>query len=181
MHTDACKTQIGAVMSQNGKTIAFHSRKMNGAQQNYAVTEKELLSIVATLKEFGNILLGQQIKVFADHRNLAYKNLNTERVMRWRPVLVEFGPDLQCIEGKRNVVADQKYGELPAKQAEKNPLDTLRLDLTGPHKIERKGKKDLKPWCPTMINPATGWFEMEQISNKTAAKAADICEATWFT
>jgi hypothetical protein len=105
-HTDACKTQIGAVMSQNGKPIAFHSRKMNRAQQNYAVTEKELLSIVATLKEFRNILLGQQITVFTDHKNLTYKNFNTERVMRWRLVLEEFGPDLQHIKGERNVVAD---------------------------------------------------------------------------
>jgi transposase InsO family protein len=32
-----------------------------------------------------------------------------------------------------------------------------------------------------MIDPATGWFEMEQISNKTAAEIADICETTWFT
>jgi hypothetical protein len=27
IHTDACKTQIGAVISQNGKPIAFYSRK----------------------------------------------------------------------------------------------------------------------------------------------------------
>jgi hypothetical protein len=106
IHTDASKTQIGAVMSQNGKPIAFHSKKMNSAQQNYAVTKKELLSIVATLKEFRNILLGQQITVFTDHKNLTYTNSNTKRVMRWRLVLKEFGPDLQCIKGKNNVVAD---------------------------------------------------------------------------
>jgi transposase InsO family protein len=321
IHTDACKTQIGAVISQNGKPIAFYSRKMNSAQQNYTVTEKELLSIVATLKEFRNILLGQQITVFTDHKNLTYKNFNTERVMRWRLVLEEFGPDLQYIKGERNVVADalsrleiddeqeifnisecfgyddddlppssfplrykdiakaqldnpalllklktnkdfseatfrggdkehklichngkialppslqqktidwyheilchpgttrteatirqhfdwkglrtmviatckkcqlcqkakltnQKYGKLPAKLAEENPWDTLCVDLIGPYKIERKGKKDLKLWCLTMIDPATGWFEMEQISNKTAAEVADICETTWFT
>jgi hypothetical protein len=68
-------------MSQNGKPIAFYSRKMNGAQQNYTVTEKELLSIVATLKEFRNVLLGQQITVFTDHKNLTCTNFNTERVM----------------------------------------------------------------------------------------------------
>jgi hypothetical protein len=79
---------------------------MNKAQQNYAVTEKELLSIVATLKEFRNILLGQQITVFADHKNLTYKNFNTERVMCWRLVLEEFGPDLQHIKGEKNIVAD---------------------------------------------------------------------------
>ena len=79
---------------------------MNSAQQNYTVTEKELLSIVATLKEFRNILLGQQITVFTDHKNLTYTNFNTERVMRWRLVLEEFGPDLQYIKGENNVVAD---------------------------------------------------------------------------
>jgi hypothetical protein len=94
-------------MSQNGKPIAFCSRKMNSAQQNCTATEKELLSIVATLKEFRNILLlGQQITVFADHKNLTYKNFNTERVMRWRLVLEEFGPDPQHIKGERNVVAN---------------------------------------------------------------------------
>jgi hypothetical protein len=32
-----------------------------------------------------------------------------------------------------------------------------------------------------MIDPATGWFEMQQIENKTAAEVADIFEKTWFT
>ena len=32
-----------------------------------------------------------------------------------------------------------------------------------------------------MINPATGWFEMSQIPNKTEAEIADITEKTWFT
>ena len=32
-----------------------------------------------------------------------------------------------------------------------------------------------------MIDPATGWFEMSQIPNKTAAEIADITEKTWFT
>jgi hypothetical protein len=56
IHTDAYKTQIDAVISQNGKPIAFYSRKMNSAQQNYTTTEKELLSIVRwrlVLEEFG--------------------------------------------------------------------------------------------------------------------------------
>ena len=46
IHTDASKLKIGAVISQKGKPIAFYSRKMNSAQQNYTTTEKELLSIV---------------------------------------------------------------------------------------------------------------------------------------
>ena len=63
IHTDASKLQIGAVISQKGKPIAFYSRNMNSAQQNYTTTEKELLSIVANIKKFRNILLGHQITV----------------------------------------------------------------------------------------------------------------------
>ena len=32
-----------------------------------------------------------------------------------------------------------------------------------------------------MINPATGWFEMAKIPNKTAAEIADITRKNWFT
>ena len=83
IHTDASKLQTGAVISQKGKPIAFYSRKMNSAQQNYTTTEKELLSVVATLKEFRNIILGHQITVYTDHKDITYNFLNTERVMRW--------------------------------------------------------------------------------------------------
>ena len=72
IHTDASKLQIVAVISQKGKPIAFHSRRMNSAQHNYTTTEKELLSVVETLKKFRNILLGHQITVYTDHKNLAY-------------------------------------------------------------------------------------------------------------
>jgi hypothetical protein len=94
IHTDASKTQLGAVISQGGKPIAFFSRKLNSAQLNYTVTEKALLSIVETLKEFRNILLGHTLTVHTDHQNLIYKNSNTERIMRWHLILEEYGPEL---------------------------------------------------------------------------------------
>ena len=50
IHTDASKLQLGAVISQKGKPIAFYSQNMNSAQQNYTTTEKEHLFIVATVK-----------------------------------------------------------------------------------------------------------------------------------
>ena len=46
---------------QEGKPLAFYSRKMNPAQTRYTTGEQELLSIVETLKEFRDILLGQKI------------------------------------------------------------------------------------------------------------------------
>lgn len=106
IHTDASHTQLGAVISQNNRPIAFYSRKLNPAQTRYTTTERELLAIVETLKEFRNILLGHIVKVYTDHKNLTYANFNTERVMRWRLILEEYGPELIYLPGDKNIVAD---------------------------------------------------------------------------
>ena len=84
---------------KKGKPITFYSQKKNSAQQNYTTTEKEVLSVVANLKEFRNILLGHQITVYTDYKNLTYKNFNTERVILWRLILEDFGPELKYIKG----------------------------------------------------------------------------------
>ena len=58
---------------QEGKPIAFYSLKLTETQTRYTVTENELLSIVETLTDFGMILLGQQLKIYTDHKNMACK------------------------------------------------------------------------------------------------------------
>eukprot|EP00957_Ditylum_brightwellii_P070296 5340288-Ditylum_brightwellii.AAC.1 len=75
---------------------------------NFTTTEKELLAIVETLKEFRNILLGQRITVYTDHKNLTYTNFNTERVVCWRMVAEDYGPELIYIQGNDNVVTNAR-------------------------------------------------------------------------
>jgi hypothetical protein len=70
IHTDTSKLQLGACISQGVKPVTFYSSKLQPAQTHYTTTERELLLIVETLKEFRNILLGQKIKVHTDHENL---------------------------------------------------------------------------------------------------------------
>ena len=106
IHTDASNVQLGAVISQNGLPIAFYSRKLTPAQTRYTTTEHELLAIVETLKEFRNILLGQQLTIYTDHKNLTHKTFNTNRVMRWQLLLEVYKPTLHYIKGERKVVAD---------------------------------------------------------------------------
>ena len=108
IHTDASDYQLGAVISQEGKPIAFFSRKLNSAQKNYTTTEKELLSIVECVKEFRNIIFGYPIKVYSDHKNLVNSATlsQSQRVMRWRLILEEFGPEIIHIKGEDNIAAD---------------------------------------------------------------------------
>ena len=106
IYTDASDYQMGAVIMQEDKPIAFYSRKMNEAQRGYTTGEQELGSIVETLKEFKNILLGQKIIVHTDHKNILYSNLSNDRITRWRLLLEEYGPEFVHVACKDNVVAD---------------------------------------------------------------------------
>jgi len=331
IHTDASKVQLGAVISQDDKPIAFYSRKLSDTQTRYTTTERELLSIVETLKEFRTILLGQQIIIHTDHKNLTYATFNSDRVMRWRLFIEEYSPALTYIEGTKNVVADalsrldinetpikelheedsteelnsrlyclakedvgndvypllyeqigkaqskdkqlhnkfkekdtlyylktflsagkqwqlicykdkiviakqqqlqivqwyhdylghpginrteesigqhlwwpemrkhitlivnsclncqknkrrhKKYGHLPEKSAEAIPWDKMCIDLIGPYVINRKNKTRLVCKCVTMIDPATGWFEIHEYDDKQAISIANIAEQEWFS
>ena len=109
VYTDSSDYQLGGVIVQNGRPLAFYSRKLRGAQLNYTITENELLGVVETLKEFRCILLGHKIKVFTDHKNLEYVNstATSQRAMRWRVLLEEFGPQITYIKGVHNTVADE--------------------------------------------------------------------------
>ena len=50
IHTDARNLKLGAVILQKGKPIALYSRKCTESQQSYTVTERELLSVIETMK-----------------------------------------------------------------------------------------------------------------------------------
>jgi RNase H-like domain found in reverse transcriptase len=64
--------------------------------------ERELLAIVENLKEFLNILLGKQVRVNTDHKNLTFKHSSTERVMACQLNIEGFGPEF-------NYIKDLKY------------------------------------------------------------------------
>jgi hypothetical protein len=52
IYTDASTMQLGAVITQDNRPIAFFSRKLSKTQTKYSVTKIELLAIVETLKDF---------------------------------------------------------------------------------------------------------------------------------
>ena len=84
IYTDASTKQLGAVITQDNRPIALFSWKLSDAQSKYTVTKLELLAIVETLKEFNEMLWGQRINVYTDHKNLTRDGLGltSNRVTR---------------------------------------------------------------------------------------------------
>jgi hypothetical protein len=51
------------------------------------------------------MLLGADIHVFTDHKNLMFDTLKTQCVLHWHTKIKKFSPMLHYIEGTRNILA----------------------------------------------------------------------------
>jgi hypothetical protein len=96
IYTDASTMQLGAVITQGNRPIAFFSRKLSMMQTKYSVIKIELLAIVETLMKFQGMLLRQTIKIYTDHKHLTQDALGStsDRVYRWRLLLKDFAPEI---------------------------------------------------------------------------------------
>ena len=83
---------------------------------------------------------------------------------------------LTCATCQINKKRHKKYGHLRPKEAEAFPWDKLCVDIMGPYKIKIKGPEPLICRCVTIIDPATGWFEIHQYNDKSSITVANIVE-----
>jgi hypothetical protein len=103
---DASDHQLGAVIMQDRKPVAFYSRKLNTAQKRYTTTERyrELLSAIETCKEYKNIRLDYPIIVFTDHKNNTVNGLKaSDHILRtcWLLLLEEYGVTFEYLLRKK--------------------------------------------------------------------------------
>src|SRR5436190_9412409 len=111
--TDASDYAIGAVLSQGtvgqDRPIAYASRVLSRAEQNYSTTEKELLAIVWAVKHFRPYVYGTKFKIVTDHKPLIWLfNVNDpgSRLIRWRLKLEEYDYEIIHKAGRANANAD---------------------------------------------------------------------------
>ena len=72
VYCDASRVGLGRVLMQNGKVVAYSSRKLNVLERNYPTHDLELVAMVFALKKFRHYLYGVNLDVFTDHKTLQY-------------------------------------------------------------------------------------------------------------
>ena len=75
----------------------------------------------------------------------------------------------------------QKYGHVPIKESETQPWKLLCVDLVGPYTATLKSGKECTLNAMTFIDPATGWFEISEIREKTSTELSQVLDSTWLS
>ncbi|MGL4849428.1 MAG: reverse transcriptase domain-containing protein, partial [Clostridium sp.] len=113
LYTDASNFVIGGALMQKYDEeelpVFFISRKLNSADINYTVTEKECLAVVWCIKSF-KTYLSNEFVIETDHQALKWLlNLKEDasgRLMRWILTLQQFSFKVHYIKGSENTLAD---------------------------------------------------------------------------
>ncbi|GKB76290.1 putative reverse transcriptase domain-containing protein [Tanacetum coccineum] len=109
VYCDASIKDLGAVLMQREKVIAYASRQLKTHEKNYTTHYLELGAVVFALKIWRHYLYGTKCEVFIDHKSLQHildqKELNM-RQRRWLELLSDYDCEILYHPGKANVVAN---------------------------------------------------------------------------
>eukprot|EP01018_Ginkgo_biloba_P034936 Gb_00235 [translate_table: standard] len=106
---DASGRGLGAVLMQEGRPIAFESRKLNKKDLGRSTYEKEMLAILHAIRKWRQYLLGNHFKVKTDHDSLKYfleQRVSSEEQQKWVSKIQDFDFKIIYKKSKENVIAD---------------------------------------------------------------------------
>jgi len=111
IQTDASQTGLGACIMQQGRPIAFASRALTSAEENYSQIEKELLAICFACAKFHQYTYGRLVDVHTDHRPLEtiFKKSLAKAAPRLQRMLLQlqrYMLNVEYVPGKLMYVAD---------------------------------------------------------------------------
>jgi len=133
-HVDASEFGVGGTLTQLDETgrdrvIAFFSKKLSPAEQNYTANDRELLGLVYFLERFRCYLEGSSFEIFTDNQVLKHfftKAKLSRREARWLETFGNFGIfPINLKPGKIHVLGDVLSR---APQLLVNDLEVLKVD-----------------------------------------------------
>jgi hypothetical protein len=104
---DACKEELGGVLTQNGHVIYYESKKIKEHEKNYVRHDVVLATIVLMLNMWRHYLMGRKFKLKTNRGGLKYlfeQQALSARQTRWLEFLSEYDFHTKHIKGKDNKV-----------------------------------------------------------------------------
>ena len=107
--SNASLNELGCVLMQEGKAVAYVSRQLKPHEKNYPMHYLELTTIVFALKIWRHYLYREKCFIYTDHKSLKYlpsqRELNL-RQRRWMELIKDYDYVIDYHPEKANVVAD---------------------------------------------------------------------------
>lgn len=114
-HIDASELAVGGTLTQldeqgHDHAVAYFSKRLSTAEENYSANDRELLGLVYFLKRFRCYLEGSEFEVVTDNQVLKHffsKQDLSRREARWLEFLSHFGiTELTLERGKVHILGD---------------------------------------------------------------------------
>nr|CAE03957.2 OSJNBb0085H11.6 [Oryza sativa Japonica Group] len=97
VYCDASRLGLGCVLMQDGKVVAYASRKLRPHENNYPTHDLELAAMVHALKIWRHYVFGNRTKMYTDHKRLKYiftqPDLNM-RQRRWLELIKDYDMEI---------------------------------------------------------------------------------------
>ncbi|GKC20805.1 putative reverse transcriptase domain-containing protein [Tanacetum coccineum] len=109
VYCDASNQELGCVLMQRGKVIAYASRQLKIHEKNYTTHDLEFRAVVFALKTWSHYLYGTKSVIYTDHKSLQRifdQKLLNMRQRRWIELFSDYEYEIRYHPGKANVVAD---------------------------------------------------------------------------
>ena len=109
VYCDASRAELGCVLMQSGRVVAYGSYQLKNHEQNYPTHDMELAAVVFSLRIWCHYLYGEEFDVYSDHKSLKYIFTQRDLNMRqriWMEFLEDYDFTLHYHPSKANMVAD---------------------------------------------------------------------------
>lgn len=109
LRTDASGVGCGAVLVQNGKPVAFASKRFSEADTKKCTTERELLAVIWAVNKFHHFLAAKEFVLKTDHEAIKWlrnKHNITGKYFRMLNQLEQYKFTVEHTPGKHLVDAD---------------------------------------------------------------------------
>ena len=113
VETDASEVAIAAVLSQDGRPVAFFSKTFQGPEKCYASIEKEAQAIIEAIRHWRHYLTGRRFVIRTDQRFVRFmfdkqhkSEIKNDKILRWRMELSCYDFDIMYRPGPENISPD---------------------------------------------------------------------------